>query len=75
MKKNTLKDGLDAKKDVKRDAKSSFCCSDIFWLECNEIFSAKITRDIKPWQYMILQELHNGEPDHEPFSQTDVKNF
>ena len=28
MKKNTLKDGLDAKKDAKRDAKSSFCCSD-----------------------------------------------
>ena len=27
MKKNTLKDGLDAKKDAKRDAKSSFCCS------------------------------------------------
>ena len=28
MKKNTLKDGLEAKKDAKRDAKSSFCCSD-----------------------------------------------
>ena len=28
MKKNTLKDGLDAKKDAKRDAKSSFYCSD-----------------------------------------------
>ena len=28
MKKNTLKDGLDAKKDAKRDAKSNFCCSD-----------------------------------------------
>ena len=27
MKKNTLKDGLDAKMDAKRDAKSSFCCS------------------------------------------------
>ena len=27
MKKNTLKDGLDAKKDAKRDAKSNFCCS------------------------------------------------
>ena len=27
MKKNTLKDGLDVKKDTKRDAKSSFCCS------------------------------------------------
>ena len=25
--KNTLKDGLDAKKDAKRDAKSSFRCS------------------------------------------------
>ena len=30
MKKNTLKDGLDAKKDAKRDAKSSFCCSDVW---------------------------------------------
>ena len=29
LKKNTLKDGLDAKKDAKRDAKSSFCCSEI----------------------------------------------
>ena len=29
MKKNTLKDGLDAKKDAKRDAKSSFCCSEV----------------------------------------------
>ena len=29
MKKNTLKDGLDAKKDAKRDTKSNFCCSDI----------------------------------------------
>ena len=29
MKKNTLKDGLDTKKDAKRDAKSSFCCSAI----------------------------------------------
>ena len=28
MKKNTLKDGLDTKKDAKRDAKSIFCCSD-----------------------------------------------
>ena len=28
MKKNTLKDGLVAKKDAKRDAKSSFCCSE-----------------------------------------------
>ena len=27
MKKNTLKDGIDAKKNAKRDAKSSFCCS------------------------------------------------
>ena len=27
MKKNTLKDGLGAKKDAKRDVKSSFCCS------------------------------------------------
>ena len=27
MKKNTPKDGLDAKKDAKIDAKSSFCCS------------------------------------------------
>ena len=27
MKKNTLKDSLDAKKDAKRDAKSNFCCS------------------------------------------------
>ena len=27
MRKNTLKYGLDAKKDAKRDAKSSFCCS------------------------------------------------
>ena len=27
MKKNTLKDGLYAKKDAKRDSKSSFCCS------------------------------------------------
>ena len=30
MNKNTLKDGLDTKKDAKRDAKSSFCCS--VWL-------------------------------------------
>ena len=29
MKKNTLKDGLDAKKDAKRDAKSNFCCSEV----------------------------------------------
>ena len=29
MKKNTLKDSLDAKKDAKRDAKSSFCCSGV----------------------------------------------
>ena len=29
MKKNTLKDGLDTKKDAKRNAKSSFCCSEI----------------------------------------------
>ena len=28
MKKNTLKYGLDTKMDAKRDAKSSFCCSD-----------------------------------------------
>ena len=27
MKKNTLKDGLDAKKHAKRDVKSSFCCT------------------------------------------------
>ena len=27
MKKNILKDGLDTKKDAKRDAKFSFCCS------------------------------------------------
>ena len=27
MNKNTLKDGLDVKKDTKRDAKSSFSCS------------------------------------------------
>ena len=27
MKKNTLKDGLDAKKDEKRNAKPSFFCS------------------------------------------------
>ena len=27
MKKNTLKDGLDVKKDTKRDAKSIFSCS------------------------------------------------
>ena len=25
---NAVKDGLDAKMDAKRDAKSSFCCSD-----------------------------------------------
>ena len=30
MKKNTLKDGLDAKMDAKRDTKSSFCCSDTY---------------------------------------------
>ena len=38
MKKNTLKDGLDAKKDAKRDAKSSFCCSDTLqYLNLGEI--------------------------------------
>ena len=36
LKKNTLKYGLDAKKDTKRDAKSSFCYSDNFCKVINE---------------------------------------
>ena len=38
MKKSTLKDGLDAKKDAKRDVKSSFYCSDTQTLEDTGIF-------------------------------------
>ena len=41
MKKNTLKDGLDAKKDAKRDAKSSFCCSENSKMTCFQETSPK----------------------------------
>ena len=49
MKKNTLKDGLDAKKDAKREAKSSFCCSERESLACKLDMVMAVLRFITTW--------------------------
>ena len=60
MKKNTLKDGLYAKKDAKRDVKSNFFCSERSYTMAYKKTRMRLVLENKWWQLKKLSKIKNS---------------